>query len=528
MRDSSHAPKPEPVPRSERTKRLKVLLHRFLRGLRQADASSYDDSIAEGGRVDAASSRDDSIAEGGRVDAASSRDDSIIKSGRVGAASTLLCLGLSALLVSDKLVEIADRLPLGADRDRWLSAAEATDRVSNLLSMNRPYDLIRDARGVGDDAATRIDSIGDLEDVLGLDTTTGVPRAPQDSLDSPDGSASGSGLDNQRGNAPDNAGESTDSRIANDDTEDNADADGASPSASSTDTTRDGDDVSNDANTDDGNAASADQQGQQSQQDEPDRTDSSDISDAGIDEPVSELPPDPEPEGPYVRAYPVSSIVPLRTYIAGDSQAFHLGHALQASRLSDILEITLDQRHSTGLARPSYFNWPVHVYFVAVGADPEIMIMTLGSNDWQNMTTENGDLLTRGSDEWRAEWARRLGVTMDVLRARHRRFIWVGLPPARSSKTHTGFTTMNELAAEVVAERSDFASMVDVWDLFGGDEPYRDSLPPPDDPEGRPVRVRQADGIHLNRLGAEWTAELVQAEIERIIAEISPEAVTQP
>ena len=461
---------------------------------------------------------------------------STVRSGRVTAASTLLCLCLSALLVSDKIVEIADRLPIGSDRDRWLAVAEATDRVSNLLSFNRPYDLLREARGAGDDAGMRIDSIGDLEDVLSLDPGSGIgagdaqmPDRPALSPDSvPNGSAA---LDGASVDAQAKAGPATGSEVAGSGLGGDGTAGSSPPSDAGTITGV----TPNDATTSTDNSASATPQAPQAPQ-APQSADT--VSDAansavssnespggassedgsGSSQPFSGS----EPEEAYIRSHPVSVYVPLRTYVAGDSQAFHLGHSLQAGRLNDILDITLDQRHSTGLARPGYFNWPVHLYFVALGADPEIMIMTLGSNDWQNMTSEEDELLPRGSDEWQAEWARRLGVMMDVMRAPHRRFIWVGLPPARSSQTHEGFATMNELAAQVIAERADFASMIDIWELFGGDEPYRESIPAPHDPGGQPVKVRQKDGIHLNRRGADWTAELVDAEIERIIAEIAP------
>ena len=229
----------------------------------------------------------------------------------------------------------------------------------------------------------------------------------------------------------------------------------------------------------------------------------------------------PEPQG-YRRPDPVSAETPLRTFVAGDSQAFYLGHRMRESRLSDVLEITLNQLHSTGLARPSYFNWPVHFFAVASQFDPEVVVATLGSNDWQSMTAPEGHTLSRGSDEWRAEWRRRLGVAFDVLEAPHRHVIWVGLPPTRSDEFREGYAVMNQLAAEAVGER-DFVTMIDVWDMFGGDDPYRDAVPPPDDPEGRPVDARQQDGVHLNQTGSRWVVDLIADEIERIIARISPE-----
>ena len=100
--------------------------------------------------------------------------------------SATLCLGVAALLVSGKIVEIADRLPLGADRDRWLSAAIETDDMSNALSLNRPYDVMLDLRGTGDELGQRIDVIADFSDfeqlmlaMLGPDADTSAWRRPR-------------------------------------------------------------------------------------------------------------------------------------------------------------------------------------------------------------------------------------------------------------------------------------------------------------------------------------------------------------
>ncbi len=74
-------------------------------------------------------------------------------------AAALGSLALAALLTTAKLVEIAERQPLGTWRDRQLSVAHGVDRLANFLSLNRPYDLVIDIRGSGTSAGRQIDTI---------------------------------------------------------------------------------------------------------------------------------------------------------------------------------------------------------------------------------------------------------------------------------------------------------------------------------------------------------------------------------
>ena len=442
------------------------------------------------------------------------------KSVRASVLSATLCLGVALLLVSGKIVEIADRLPLGPDRERWLEAATDTDRLANGLSLNRPYDLLLDLRGAGDEAGQQIDVIGDVEELLQLELDGTAKQPPDGEAAAPTdesapaprepASASPGEPDTQPGQ-PDTPPGQPDTPPGQPDT-----PPGQPDTPPGQPDTPPGQPDTPPAEPD-------------TPPGEPDVAATTTATDATAATATTTSTTTTVPAGPpaYVRPVPVSAEAPLVTWAVGDSQAFYLGHGLRREgRLRDVTEITLDQRHSTGLARPSYFNWPVHFFAIAAHYNPEVVVATLGSNDWQSMTAPEGHTLSRGSDEWRAEWSRRLGVALDVLEAPHRQVIWVGLPPTRGDDFREGYAVMNQLAAAAVAER-DFVTMIDIWDMFGGDEPYRDAVPPPGDPEGRPVDVRQQDGVHLNQAGSRWVVDLITDEIERIIARISPE-VTAP
>lgn len=62
----------------------------------------------------------------------------------------LLALVLSAFVASSSLVDIAERMEFGPERDRWLYAARTVDDASHNLWLDRPGDWIRDALGYTD------------------------------------------------------------------------------------------------------------------------------------------------------------------------------------------------------------------------------------------------------------------------------------------------------------------------------------------------------------------------------------------
>jgi hypothetical protein len=127
-------------------------------------------------RAAARRTRPDDLWDDARFRAARERDlAEPLTSIRSVLRATVVCLALAVLLTSGKLVEIADRQPLGADRDRWLDLAEGVDRVANFLSLNRPYDLVLQLRGAGDAAGRRVDTIDEVAIDAGLDPSAVGP-----------------------------------------------------------------------------------------------------------------------------------------------------------------------------------------------------------------------------------------------------------------------------------------------------------------------------------------------------------------
>ena len=152
--------------------------------------------------------------------------------------------------------------------------------------------------------------------------------------------------------------------------------------------------------------------------------------------------------------------MPLKVYVAGDSQTSFLGSWLNTFSRMDVM---VDAFHSTGLARPDVFNWSSRFSNVLANQDPELVVLIMGGNDPQTIWAADGTAVAPylGSG-WHEEWSRRLSSVLDQLAAPHRHLVWVGQPPARPAYFHEGYAVLNRLAAEVIAARSD-TSFLDIW-----------------------------------------------------------------
>ena len=87
------------------------------------------------------------------------RKQSIFRTEQTGASSVnrvfgglVICLIVTALLSSGRLVAMAERQEFGPERDRWLSAAEGVDSVASRLALNQPAQAIEGALGRGEGA----------------------------------------------------------------------------------------------------------------------------------------------------------------------------------------------------------------------------------------------------------------------------------------------------------------------------------------------------------------------------------------
>jgi hypothetical protein len=227
--------------------------------------------------------------------------------------------------------------------------------------------------------------------------------------------------------------------------------------------------------------------------------------------PTSTVPPRPELRVPTTAA-------PLRVWVGGDSMMRDLSESVQRLAAGNaLLAVTAHYEISSGLTRPDYFDWPDALRSDMTDTDAEVAVVMFGANDGQGLIAPDGTTYQRVSEPgWQREYADRVAALMDQLRADGRLVLWVTQPPMRDGDFDARMDIVNEIYRAAASTRP-WVDLVETALLFGDSGgAFADRLPGPD---GELRDLRQDDGIHLSREGA----DLLAAElIGRIVDEFTP------
>lgn len=198
---------------------------------------------------------------------------------------------------------------------------------------------------------------------------------------------------------------------------------------------------------------------------------------------------------------------PLRLWVGGDSFAGSLGPAMiRALKKTGVVKQTTDARKSTGLSRPDVLNWPKHLASYLDQIDPEIVVLMVGGNDAQDITTADKKTLSTGTPEWREEYAARVRAMLDTVLKPNRQLIWVGIPVMENKHIQKYVPIANDIVRTEVQKR-EHATFIDTSRTLAG--PKGEFVIRQPQPNGRTIQVREDDGVHPSTTGADMIAELV-------------------
>lgn len=170
--------------------------------------------------------------------------------------------------------------------------------------------------------------------------------------------------------------------------------------------------------------------------------------------------------------------------VAGDSISVGIGAQLR-SAAGDRRDVKVIGLPGSGLAREDSFDWPARLEELARDFPPEVLVVSLGSNDAQDLVDPGGGVAALLSDDeaWDREYSARLARSFDAFEDTGTTVVWLG--HVRTAEDRVGLRNrhIHELAAEVAKDR-DWVVVEDLAEILGsGEEVATDCLVP--------------DGVHL-------------------------------
>jgi hypothetical protein len=197
----------------------------------------------------------------------------------------------------------------------------------------------------------------------------------------------------------------------------------------------------------------------------------------------------------------------LRILATGDSMIQIVDSFMRERAGSRRGVVRTDARVATGISKPSLLDWPAHASEQAASVRPDATVVFLGANDGFPMA---------GADccgtAWIAEYARRAREMMRTYaRGGRGRVYWLLLPAPRDGFFREAFPAVNSALRQAARGLGDDVRLIALDEVFTPGGRYRGSMKI----DGKRVRVRQDDGVHLNATGAELAAGLVIDALRR-------------
>jgi lysophospholipase L1-like esterase len=182
-----------------------------------------------------------------------------------------------------------------------------------------------------------------------------------------------------------------------------------------------------------------------------------------------------------------------------------------SDRLRSQVRVRSESHPGTGISRSiASFDWRRIARRQAAQIAPLITVISIGVNDGFDMVTPKGAHVPCCGAGWTAEYARRVATMMASYgRGGAARTFWLELPVPRNPALANVVAAVNAAIA-VAAGGSETARVVPLAALLSPGGRFHASIRH----DGRTVRVRQADGIHLTPGGAAIAADAVIAALK--------------
>jgi hypothetical protein len=190
----------------------------------------------------------------------------------------------------------------------------------------------------------------------------------------------------------------------------------------------------------------------------------------------------------------------------GDSLGEELGFGLR-DLLVNVRYVTVLQEAigDSGLARPDFYNWPLHLRMELAQYHPSAVVVMLGGDDGQGFV-DGGRTVEFGTALWTSIYSQRVASIMAEATSAGAHVIWVGLPIMGSAYFSSEMAKMNAIYIAQSARHLG-VTFVPTWSLFANAAGVYSAYLPGS--TGQSELMRNPDGVHFSGAGEDRLAASV-------------------
>ena len=227
------------------------------------------------------------------------------------------------------------------------------------------------------------------------------------------------------------------------------------------------------------------------------------------DAPESSAPAGSTTGEPTAEESPTAKMPLTRVLLLGDSM-IATGFGVKLESLLDKTAGIVAYRKgksASGLARPDFYDWMSEGRHQALAREPDVVIVMLGGNDGQDLTT-NGPSKRRvrwGSEAWNDAYAARVDRLLARVWAPGRTIVWLGLPRMDLASLERKLKLIRDIQKARVEAHPGGVYLETTPFLLNTDGELRVY----GEVRGKRKTLRADDGIHFTMAGSTFLADAV-------------------
>ena len=194
--------------------------------------------------------------------------------------------------------------------------------------------------------------------------------------------------------------------------------------------------------------------------------------------------------------------------ITGDSMMQYIGIIARQNYPKLGLKVLDLSKHSTGLLDKKSHNWAQIIKdTLAKNKNIKLLVMLIGANDpWGRSV--NGKFYELNSSEWREFYTGRVDEIYKIAKASNVKVLWLSLPCMKKTGYAKKIELLNEIYKSVSEQNGQF--FINTSEYLCQNDEYKTHI----DINGKRSKIRQDDGIHINKVGSQILADEILKRIE--------------